>query len=62
MFTWVSFMADAAIIIRCGWNAVAEIGEDLFWCRNEVYGSKFERKLPVLVLKSLTLWRDVPLL
>lgn len=47
--------------MRCGWKAVVDIGAERFWCRKLEYGSKDDKKLPLLMLKSLTVCRSVPL-
>lgn len=46
--------------MRCGWNAVAEMGEPRFCPRKLEYGSERESSLP-WKLNTLTMWAEVPL-
>lgn len=45
---------------RCGWNAVAEMGELRLCCKKLEYGSTVDNSFPSR-LNTLTLWFDVPL-
>ena len=45
---------------RCGWKAVAEMGEPRFCPRKLEYGSERESSLP-WKLNTLTMWAEVPL-
>lgn len=57
---WLSPLAAQANIIRCGWKAVAEMGDWRAWCKKLEYGSTLESSLPSK-LKTLTVWFPVPL-
>lgn len=50
---WLSPLAEQANIMRCGWNAVADIGAWRAWCKKLEYGSMRESSLPSK-LKTLT--------
>lgn len=57
---WWSPRAAHPRIGRCGWNAVAEIGDPRFCCRKLEYGSSSDNSLPSR-LNTLTACAEVPL-
>lgn len=57
---WWSPLAAAPITMRCGWKAVADMGEPRFCPRKLEYGSERESSLP-WKLNTLTMWAEVPL-
>lgn len=57
---WWSPLAAAPMTMRCGWKAVAEMGEPRFCPRKLEYGSERESSLP-WKLNTFTMWAEVPL-